>query len=56
MLSEPSFNPERLMGAPGIHVEKIKYDKSFLLLTEIFATIKIFCVTGKFLEHCSVYE
>ena len=24
------------MGAPGIHAEKIKYDNSFLLLTEIF--------------------
>ena len=24
---EPGFNTERLMGAPGIHAEKIKYDK-----------------------------
>ena len=43
MVSEPSVNTERLMGALGIHTEKIKYDKQFLLLTEIFAAIKNLC-------------
>ena len=56
VVSEPSFHTERLMGAPSIHVEKIKYDKYFLLLRKKFAGIKIFCVTGKILQHCSVYE
>ena len=56
MVSEPSFNTMRLMGAPGIHAEKIKYDKYFLLLTKIFAAIKKFCVTSNFLQCYSVYE
>ena len=55
MVSEPSFNTERLMGAPRVHAKKIKCDM-YLLLTENFVAIKIFCVTGKFLQHCSVYE
>ena len=49
MVSEPSLNTERPMGAPSIHVEKLKYDKKFLLRTEIFVAIKNLCVSGKFL-------
>ena len=30
------------MGAPGIHTEKIKYDKQFLLLREILLLLKFF--------------
>ena len=28
----------------------------FLLLIENFTATKFFCVTGKFLQHCLVYE
>ena len=36
------------MGAPGIHGEKIKYDKKFLLLTKKICAIKKFCASGNF--------
>ena len=56
MVSEPSFNTERLMVTSSFHAKKIKYDKQILLLTNFFAAIKKFCVLGKLLQCCSVYE